>query len=86
MSNVEIYRFESTIEIESESAELLKYLYNTLYPDLSREKGDPISKVELKNSSLTIYLASNSQAKFIGIINTVTRLIVILEKLYKMEL
>lgn len=86
MGSKEKYKFESTIEVTPESPNLLKYLYSALYPDLFRECGDPFSKVEIKNDTLTIYLASNSQARFIGIINTVIRLIAILEKLYYMEL
>lgn len=86
MTRKEKYRYESTIEISPGSPELLKYLYHALYPDIYREREDPYSKIEIKNDTIIIYLASNSQAKFIGIMNTVTRLITILDKLYKINL
>ncbi len=80
------YKYEFYIEIMNESMDLIIYLYKALLPDLKRETGDPLTKIELIDQVLKIYIASDSQAKFIGILNTLIRLINLLSKIYYTKL
>ncbi len=82
MNSIDKYKFEFEMEIVS-SIDYLRYLYKTMSPDLEREEGDPRSHIELRDDSLYIYIASNSQSKFVGIINTIVRLATVLDKLYR---
>jgi len=86
MRDKPMFKYEFTMEIKTDNKELVNYLYSALYPDLSREKMDPYSSIKLEDTSLSIYVGSNSQAKFIGILNTIIRLLSILDRLYKLNL
>ncbi len=86
MTDKPIFKYEFTMEIKTDNKELINYLYSALYPDLSREKMDPYSSIKLDEACLSIYVGSNSQAKFIGILNTIIRLLSILDRLYKLNL
>lgn len=86
MMNESIFKYEFTMEIKTDNKELINYLYMALYPDLSIEKRDPYSSIKLDEASLSIHVGSNSQARFIGILNTIIRLLSILDRLYKLNL